>query len=313
MNSEDMQASRARRKADKLRDKAANDLPRSMRPSPQVKIITVLVLVVALIYFLFPIYWAAIASSKTPAQMSGSNGLWFSVPLNKLPAAIAANYSLLLGWTRSYFWRWVFNSLLYSTVSAVIGTIISVMAGYATAKFNFRGKGIIMGVVMACMLMPATLLTIPLYSIFHTLHLTNTMLSIIIPCCVSPFGFFLGRVYAQSSVPDELLEAARIDGAGEARIFFTIVLRLLAPAMVTIFLFLFVSTWNNFMLPLMMVSSDSLKPVTLGLYGLVSLPVFTDRGALMMGALLGVLPVIVLFLALQRYWQAGLAAGSVKG
>lgn len=132
------------------------------------------------------------------------------------------------------------------------------------------------------------------------------MASIIIPCCVSPFGFFLGRTYAQSSVPDELLEAARIDGASEARIFFTIVLRLLAPAMVTIFLFLFVATWNNFLLPLMMVSSDTLKPVTLGLYGMVSLATFTDRGALMMGALLGVLPVIVIFLGLQRYWQSGL-------
>ena len=147
----------------------------------------------------------------------------------------------------------------------------------------------------------------------EALKLTNTMASIISRCCVSPFGFFLGRTYAQSSVPDELLEAARIDGASEARIFFTIVLRLLAPAMVTIFLFLFVATWNNYLLPLMMVSSDTLKPVTLGLYGMVSLATFTDRGALMMGALLGVLPVIVIFLGLQRYWQSGLAAGAVKG
>ena len=203
-----------------------------------------------------------------------------------------------MGWTRGQFWRWVLNSLIYSGVSALIGTIISVMAGYATAKFNFRGKVIAIGVVMGCMLMPVALLT---------------MLAIIIPCCVSPFGFFLGRVYAQTSVPNELLEAARIDGAGEARIFFTIVLRLLAPAMVTIFLFLFVGTWNNFLLPLMMVSSDTLKPVTLGLYGMVSLATFNDRGSLMMGALLGVLPVIVLFLGLQRYWQARLAAGAVKG
>ena len=231
--------------------------------------------------------------------MTGSNGMWFAVPLDQLPNAIATNYSKLLGWTRGNFWRWVLNSLIYSGVSALIGTIVSVMAGYATAKFNFRGKNAAIG--------------IPMYSIFHTLHLTNTMLSIIIPCCVSPFGFFLGRTYAQSSVPDELLEAARIDGASEARIFFTIVLRLLAPAMVTIFLFLFVATWNNFLLPLMMVSSDTLKPVTLGLYGMVSLATFNDRGSLMMGALLGVLPVIVLFLGLQRYWQAGLAAGAVKG
>lgn len=304
---------RARKKADRIRNKHANDLPRSMQPSMVVKIVTILVLTLVLIYFLFPIYWAIMASTKTPAQMTGSNGLWFAVGLQDLPDAIATNYSKLLGWTRGQFWRWVFNSLLYSGVSALVGTLLSVMAGYATAKFNFRGKNVAIGIVMACMLMPAALLTIPQYSIFHTLKLTNTMLSIIIPCCVSPFGFFLGRVYAQTSVPNELLEAARIDGASEARIFFTIVLRILAPAMVTIFLFLFVATWNNFLLPLMMVSSDSLKPVTLGLYGMVSLATFNDRGALMMGALLGVLPVIVLFLGLQRYWQAGLAAGAVKG
>ena len=288
---------RARKKADRIRDKHANDLPRSMQPSALVKTITIVVLVFALIYFLFPIYWAIIASTKTPSQMTGSNGLWFAVGLSDLPAAIAKNYGTLIGWTRGQFWRWVLNSLIYSGVSALVGTLVAVMAGYATAKFNFKGKN----------------LAIPQYSIFHAMHLTNTMLSIIIPCCVSPFGFFLGRVYAQTSVPNELLEAARIDGASEARIFFTIVLRILAPAMVTIFLFLFVATWNNFLLPLMMVSSDTLKPVTLGLYGMVSLATFTDRGALMMGALLGVLPVIVLFLGLQRYWQAGLAAGAVKG
>ena len=308
---------RARRKAERMMEKqreaAEHDLPRSMRPSPIAKTITVIVLVVALIYFLFPIYWAIIASTKTPSQLTSSNGLWFAVGLDQIPDAIATNYSKLMGWTRGQFWRWVLNSLIYSGVSALIGTIISVMAGYATAKFNFRGKAIAIGVVMGCMLMPVALLTIPQYSIFHALHLTNTMLAIIIPCCVSPFGFFLGRVYAQTSVPNELLEAARIDGAGEARIFFTIVLRLLAPAMVTIFLFLFVGTWNNFLLPLMMVSSATLKPVTLGLYGMVSLATFNDRGSLMMGALLGVLPVIVLFLGLQRYWQAGLAAGAVKG
>ena len=281
------------RRLEKQREAAQHDLPRSMRPSPAVKTLTVIVLVLALIYFLFPIYWAIIASTKTPSQMTSGNGLWFSVSLDQIPNAVATNYSKLLGWTRGNFWRWVLNSLIYSGVSALIGTIVSVMAGYATAKFNFRGKNVAIGIIMACMLMPAALLTIPQYSIFHALKLTNTMASIIIPCCVSPFGFFLGRTYAQSSVPD--------------------VLRLLAPAMVTIFLFLFVATWNNFLLPLMMVSSDTLKPVTLGLYGMVSLATFTDRGALMMGALLGVLPVIVIFLGLQRYWQSGLAAGAVKG
>lgn len=304
---------RAARKADRIREKTANDLPRSMRPNFAVKTLTAVILVFALLYFLFPIYWAILASTKTPSQMTSSNGLWFAVPLNKLPDAIADNYGILLGWTRGNFWRWVGNSLIYSCVSGAIGTIVAVMAGYATAKFRFRGKGTTIGIIMAAMLMPAALLTIPQYAIFNSLHLDNTMLAVIIPGCVSPFGFFLGRVYAQSSVPNELLEAARIDGASETRIFFTIVLRLLAPAMVTIFLFMFVAAWNNFLLPLMMLSSDNLYPVTLGLYGMVSLATFNDRGALMMGSLLGVLPVILLFLTLQRFWRAGLAAGSVKG
>lgn len=304
---------RARKRADRLRKRAEHDLPRSMQPSIAVKIITIIVLVAAFLYFIFPIYWALISSSKSPSQLTGTNGLWFAVSIDKIPEALATNYSKLLGWTNGQFWQWVLNSLIYSGVSAAIGTVIAVMAGYATAKFNFRGKNLAIAIVMGCMLMPAALLTIPQYSIFHTLHLTNTMASIIIPSCVSPFGFFLGRVYAQGSVPNELLEAARIDGASEARIFFTIVFRILSPAMVTIFLFLFVATWNNFLLPLMMLSRADLKPITLGLYGMASLSTFTDRGALLMGALLGVLPVIVLFLGLQRYWQAGLVMGSVKG
>lgn len=169
-----------------------------------------------------------------------------------------------------------------------------------------------LGTIMVGLLMPVALLTVPMYLLFTNLGLNNTIWSILIPCMVSPFGVFLGNVYAETSVPTELLEAARIDGAGEARIFFTMVLRLLAPAMVTIFLFIFVATWNNFMLPLMMISSPELKPVTLGLYGMMSY-FSPDRGAVLLGAVVGVLPLIVLFIFLQRYWQSGLAAGAVRG
>jgi len=159
---------------------------------------------------------------------------------------------------------------------------------------------------------PDALLTIPLYLVLDAVHLTNTVWSIILPCSVSPFGVFLGRVYADSSVPNEIIDSARIDGASEIRIFFTIVLRLLAPAMVTIFLFIFVATWNNFFLPLMTINSAELKPVTLGLYGM-STYFNPQYGALLQGALLGVIPLIGLFLGLQRFWQSGLAAGAVKG
>ena len=107
------------RRLEKQREAAQHDLPRSMRPSPAVKTLTVIVLVLALIYFLFPIYWAIIASTKTPSQMTSGNGLWFSVSLDQIPNAVATNYSKLLGWTRGNFWRWVLNSLIYS-VSALV-------------------------------------------------------------------------------------------------------------------------------------------------------------------------------------------------
>ena len=284
-----------------------NAWSRSLEPSCFAKIVTWVVLVAVLVYFLFPIYWLIISSTKTNADLGDSNGLWFA------HNAAAENYQKLMGTTNGHFWRWVANSVLYSTAAGAIGTLVSVMAGYGMAKFKFFGRNVLQLVVMAGLLLPIALLTIPLYIVMHSLGLTDTIWSIILPSCVSPFGVFLGRMYAQTSMPDELLEAARIDGAGESRIFFTMVLRLLAPAMVTIFLFIFVATWNNFLLPLMMVTNnEQLKPVTLGLYGMMSYfsPTY---GAVLQGALFGVLPLMALFLFLQRYWQSGLAAGSVKG
>lgn len=280
--------------------------PRTLAPKKLARIVTIVALTITMLYFILPIIWVMFSATKSNADLVSTNGFWFG------HFELADNYTKLMGWTQGLFWRWVLNSLFYSTTAGVIGTLISVAAGYAMAKFVFPGRNVSMAMIMAGLLMPVALLTIPLYVVFHHLGLTDTVWAILIPSCVSPFGVFLGRVYADSSVPTELIEAARIDGASEARVFFTIVLRLLAPAMVTIFLFIFVATWNNFLLPLMMVSTPELKPVTLGLYGMMSY-FAPQKGAVMLGALLGVLPLIVLFLGLQKYWQSGLAAGSVKG
>jgi len=280
--------------------------PRTLAPKKLARIVTIVALTITMVYFILPIIWVMFSATKSNADLVSTNGFWFG------HFELAENYTKLMGWTQGLFWRWGLNPLFYSTTAGVIGTLISVAAGYAMAKFVFPGRNVSMALIMAGLLMPVALLTIPLYVVFHNLGLTDTVWAILIPSCVSPFGVFLGRVYADSSVPTELIEAARIDGASEARVFFTIVLRLLAPAMVTIFLFIFVATWNNFLLPLMMVSTPELKPVTLGLYGMMSY-FAPQKGAVMLGALLGVLPLIVLFLGLQKYWQSGLAAGSVKG
>lgn len=295
------------RRATPRRERAMIDLPpRSIAPRPLARIVTIVALSIVTLYFLLPVAWLVVASTKSNADLATTFGFWFA-DMN-----LDANYTALMSWTQGLFWRWVGNSLFYSLTAGVIGTLVSTMAGYAIAKFAFPGRRTIMGATMAGLLMPIALLTIPLYTVFHALGVTNTVWAVIIPSCVSPFGVFLGLVYAQTSVPTDVMEAARIDGAGEARIFFTIVLRLLAPAMVTIFLFVFVATWNNFLLPLMMLSSPELKPVTLGLYGMMSY-FAPQKGAVMLGALLGVIPLIVLFFTLQRYWRSGLAAGAVKG
>lgn len=280
--------------------------PKSELPGPLARVAGIAVLVVATIYFIAPVLWVMIASTKSNRDLTSSFGFWFA------EWNLPANYDSLMTWTQGLFWQWVGNSIFYSVSAGVIGTLFAVMAGYAVAKFVFPGKTIAVGLIMAGLLLPVALLTVPLYLEFHALGLVDTPWAIIIPSAVSPFGVFLGIVYAQDAVPTELLEAARIDGAGELRIFFTIVMRLLAPAMVTIFLFIFVATWNNFLLPLMMVSSAELKPVTLGLFGMMSY-FAPAKGAVMLGALLGVIPLIILFFSLQRFWRSGLAAGAVKG
>ncbi len=280
--------------------------PKAIAPGPVARTLGIIALAAATLYFLVPVFWIIVASTKNNRDLTSTFGFWFAEwNLDK-------NYESLMSWTQGLFWQWVGNSIFYSVTAGIIGTLFAVMAGYAIAKFAFPGKTIAVGVIMAGLLMPVAILTVPLYIEFQALGLVDTPWAIIIPSAVSPFGVFLGMVYAQNSVPTELLEAARIDGAGEARIFFTIVLRLLGPAMVTIFLFIFVATWNNFLLPLLMLSSQELKPVTLGLFGMVSY-FAPDKGAVMLGALLGVVPLIILFFSLQRYWRSGLAAGAVKG
>lgn len=306
MTTKQMMSPRQARAAERAVRKASSMPPRAYAPTRLARTITLIVLVVIAVYFLMPIIWMFFASSKSNRDLIQTFGFWFG-EMNW-----SANWTSLMGWTQGLFPRWVANSVFYSTVAGAVGTLISVACGYAIAKFRFPGRRVLLTVIMTGLLMPIALLTVPLYLVFHQIGLVNTIWAILIPSMVSPFGVFLGHVYATSSVPTELLEAARIDGASEFRIFFTMVLRLLAPAMVTIFLFIFVATWNNFLLPLMMISSAELRPITLGLYGMMSY-FNPDKGAVMLGALLGVIPLILLFLGLQRYWQSGLAAGSVKG
>lgn len=281
--------------------------PRSLAPSAFSRVMVNASLIVACLYFLFPIWWLIVASTKSKSDLYTTPGWWFSGDFQAVE-----NFQRVLDYDGGFYLRWIGNSLLYSGSAAAIGVMISMAAGYALAKFDFVGKRVVIATILGGLLLPSALLTIPLYFFFDSVGLVNNALAVIIPACASPFGVFLGMIFAET-VPNEVIEAARIDGAGEMRIFLTIVLRMLAPGMVTIALFIFVGTWNNFILPLVMLREKDKLPVTLGLQTWQSYKAVDLTDLVLIGSLVAVLPVIALFLTLQRYWQSGLTAGSVKG
>lgn len=272
-----------------------------------------IVMSAALIYFLFPLFWIVVASTKTTGQLFSTFGMWFADDLN-----LVENITATLTYENGIFGRWMLNTLLYSGVSAVLATFICALGGYGFAKYRFAGNDGLFMSVLGAIMVPATALAIPTYLLFSRVDLVNTPWAIILPSLVSPFGLYLMRVYADTSVPDSLIEAARIDGASEMRIFFSVGLRLLAPGLVTVFLFTLVHTWNNYFLPLIMFNTPERYPVTVGLAAWSSQ---TSGGAgstgslialVITGSLLSIIPLIIAFLFLQRYWQSGLATGSVK-
>jgi multiple sugar transport system permease protein len=217
------------------------------------------------------------------------------------------------------FGRWLLNTLLYAGVGSVVGTFLAAMAGYALAKYVFRGRNLIFSIILGSILVPATTLALPLYLMMSKVGLTNTIWAVLLPSLVNPFGVYLARIYAASSVPDELLEAGRIDGAGEFRIFTTITVRLLTPALVTILLFGFVGIWTNFFLPLIMFSDPNLFPITVGLQSWnvtasnAGANTQTIYNLIVTGALVSSIPLLIGCIILQRFWRGGLGAGSVKG
>ena len=270
--------------------------------------VAMLIMIVFTLYFLIPIWWLLVASTKTRGDLFTTNPLWFS-DLNFWNNLVA-----LLNYDSGIYLRWIVNSIGYAGIGALVATILAGMCGYALAKYRFRGRELLFNVVLGGVLVPATALALPLFLLFSQVQLTNTFWAVFLPSIVSPFGVYLARVFAEASVPDELLEAARLDGAGEVRTYFTVSIRLMLPALITIFLFQFVGIWNNFFLPLIMLRSEELFPVTYGLYAWNStINQFPElRSFVLIGALLSIIPLIVTFLLLQRYWRTGLGTGALK-
>jgi multiple sugar transport system permease protein len=268
-------------------------------------------LVLCTLYFLIPFFWLIVSATKNIGDLFGTFGLWFAPHFN-----LWSNLQQLFTYSDGIYVRWLLNTLLYAGVGSLVGTVLAAMAGYALAKYIFPGRNLIFSTILGAILVPATALALPLYLMMSQWGLTNTIWSVLLPSLVSPFGVYLSRIYAASSIPDELLEAARIDGAGEFRTFATVAMRLMVPALVTILLFQFVAIWNNYFLPLIMLSDPKLFPITVGLQSWN----VTTGGAnnflyslIVTGALVSSLPLLAGCVLLQRFWRGGLGAGSVKG
>ena len=264
------------------------------------------------IYSLIPLVWLVINATKTQDGLFTSFGLWF----DDGKFALWENLRETVTYNDGIFLRWLGNTLLYVVVGAGGATVLAVLGGYGLAKFDFPGKRAVFAVVIGAVAVPGTALAVPTFLMFSRMGLTNTPWAVIIPSLISPFGLYLMWTFSAEAIPTELIEAARVDGAGEFRTFLRIGLPLLGPGIVTVLLFTIVATWNNYFLPLVMLKDPDWYPLTLGLNAW-NAQAATAGGEVVFdlvitGSLLTIIPLIVAFLLLQRYWQSGLAAGGVK-
>lgn len=280
--------------------------PRSRRHG----IIPTAVLLVGAAYTLIPVLWVLIAATKSRAELFTTFTLAPS-----FSGGLADNVRAILHYENGVYARWALNSALYAGAGSLLAVGVSALAGYGLAKYRFRGRNVLFGVLLASVLIPQITLAIPQYLLMAKVNLSDTYWSVLLPSIVYPYGIYLCRIYAAAAVPDEMLEAGRIDGASEWRMFRSIGLPVMFPGLITVFLVAFVSNWNNFLLPFIMLSDREKFPLTVGLYTMLSQG--SDQPVLysyiIAGALLSIIPLVVLFLVLQRYWRMDLLSGGVKG
>lgn len=279
--------------------------------SKRTRLGVLIVLIIMAFYSVAPLWWLLVSVTKTRVDLYNTNGLWFGNTNNLLQ-----NFQQLFTYENGLFFRWMGNSLLYAGVGSIICMVVSLMAGYSLSKFRYRGRGLGMGLVMVSFLIPSALLTMPMYLMFSAVHMTDTIWSVLLPFVINAFDVYLAKVYVDGSIPDELLEAARVDGAGEFRIFRQIVIPMLTTPAATIFILTFVLNWNNFYLPIVMLRGSDKWTLSLGLYSFIQTKqntLFDPTTIALAGAVLSIVPLAVVMIAMQRYWKSGVALGSVKG
>lgn len=270
-------------------------------------------LAVAAVYVLAPLYWLLISSTKSSSQL-------FATPTFLPPAhlSLGSNLSTLFSFNNGDFKFWIMNSALYATVTAALATGVSTLCGYSLAKYRFRLRRAVFGLVVGSLMVPATALVVPIFMLESYLHLNNSYEGVILPLALYPFGAYFMSIYSMDAVPDTLIDAARIDGASELTIFWRVARPVLVPGMATLFLLSFIGTWNNYFLPLVLLGDPNRFPLTVGLttwaselhLAGVSQPLYPE---VILGSLISVLPLLILFPFLQKYVARGLTFGAIAG
>ena len=269
------------------------------------KLVKYLFMLLISIVMVFPFYWMAVSSLKTPEELAALPPVWW--PENLSFASFKNIFEVIP------FGSSMMNSVIVTTAATVSILLTSIMAGYVFAKYQFRGKNVLFVIVLSTMMVPQFVLIVPLYHMMNGMNLVNTFMGLILPNMANAFGIFLMKQFIEG-IPDDLIEAARLDGASEWKILWKVIVPLLKPAASALILFAFVFQWNNFLWPLTIVQTPEMNTVVLALNSLRSYTTSVEyTNVVMAGAVIGILPSVFLFLWLQKFFIEGIAMTGIKG
>ena len=266
------------------------------------KIFSVIILIAVVLFFLFPLYWIITGSFKNNAEITAREPIWFPM------SPTMENYMELFD---NPAFLWLFNIIFISAAAMLLTCITASLAGYALGKKRFIGRGVLFTIIICAMALPKQVIVIPLLQEMTFFHLNNNIWAVILPTVGWPFGVFLMKQFSES-IPTEILEAARVDGAGELRTFFSVVFPMIKPGIGALAIFTFVNTWNDYFLQLVMLISEEKWTLPLAIANMQG-EMSTDYGLIMAGAALASVPIIIVFIAFQKYFTQGIAMGAVKG
>ena len=298
------------------------------------KIITLVLVIILAFLFTFPLYWIITGSFKTPQEVNSTTPVWWPSEFTM------QNYEKLMGKMNAPLWelyipfsqyfsadgtpvvfsagptvpgavRWLLNTVWMAVAAMILTCVTASLAGYALAKKRFVGRKLIFTLIVCAMALPKQVILIPLIREMSSLKLYNTLSAVIYPIVGWPFGVFLIKQFAEG-IPGEVLEAARIDGASELRTFTKIVFPMIKPGVGALAIFTFISSWNDYFMQLIMLSSTKNLTISLGIAKMQA-ENSTDFGLIMAGAALAAVPIIVVFLIFQKYFTKGITMGAVKG